>query len=245
MIFQRIHWNRILIQLLILFLIPDSRHILQSAEKSSLYEAVFTTTANHPKQIQAIILYGPIQLHWRTDRELNNKSFSVERKLENSKWEKIGEVTASGISVFPRNYFYEDVSTFESGVVLYYQIIQTSQSGHQWTSSPLKIIYNPEMNRSGFSSVRLDTVQNVVNLTFQTKMSGHVQIDLYYDGSRQKKCLTQKTLCAGCYSLLIDLQPQKTDPSFCTGFCRLEAIALKGKNSFIQIKPIETNNLID
>jgi hypothetical protein len=64
-----------------------------------------------------------IELRWKTDTELNNYGFEVERKVEKangflSNWEKIGFVRGSGNSNSPKEYSFTDNST-KSGKLTY------------------------------------------------------------------------------------------------------------------------------
>jgi hypothetical protein len=56
----------------------------------------------------AVVLKDKIKLNWKTETEVNNFGFDVERKFTVGSWEKIGFVNGSGNSNSPKLYSYED-----------------------------------------------------------------------------------------------------------------------------------------
>ncbi len=62
----------------------------------------------------AVVLKSTVKLNWRTETEVNNYGFEVERQIHTSTplsmtgWEKIGFVNGNGNSNSPKNYSYED-----------------------------------------------------------------------------------------------------------------------------------------
>jgi len=49
-----------------------------------------------------------VELRWRTESEVNSYLFEVQKSVQNSEWEKAGEVAASGNSNSPREYTFTD-----------------------------------------------------------------------------------------------------------------------------------------
>ncbi len=59
-------------------------------------------------------------LNWSTATELNNQGFEIERKLDNSEWERIGFVEGHGTTTEPREYIYlDDISGVTSNTITY------------------------------------------------------------------------------------------------------------------------------
>jgi hypothetical protein len=63
----------------------------------------------------AAVLKDKVKLNWKTESEVNNYGFEIERKSNvkgqiSNGWEKIGFVDGSGNSNSPKNYFYEDAN---------------------------------------------------------------------------------------------------------------------------------------
>ncbi|MBK7980133.1 MAG: T9SS type A sorting domain-containing protein [Ignavibacteriae bacterium] len=79
----------------------------------------FTATANE----------STVELQWQTATEMNNYGFEIERKNAfsaetavsslNSNWKKIDFINGHGNSNSPKNYFYKDISSLNSGKYWY------------------------------------------------------------------------------------------------------------------------------
>ena len=88
---------------------------------TSLANTTFTlgSTGTNPLPVElssfsAVVLENGVRLSWRTETEVNNYGFDVERKIlkqvqnDNDNWEKIGIVNGNGNSNSPKNYSYVD-----------------------------------------------------------------------------------------------------------------------------------------
>lgn len=83
------------------------------------------------------------QISWHTAQELNNDYFSVERSVDGSLYEKIGEVAAVGNSSELSGYDYTDQTAKFAGLnALYYRIKQTDMDGAFSYSSVLELAPN-------------------------------------------------------------------------------------------------------
>jgi hypothetical protein len=69
-----------------------------------------------------------IKLNWKTATELNNSRFEIERKVNDSEWQKIGSVEGAGNSTTFREYSFTDKSLFFSGKY-YYRLKQIDMNG--------------------------------------------------------------------------------------------------------------------
>jgi Secretion system C-terminal sorting domain len=69
-----------------------------------------------------------VELRWRTETEVNNYGFEIERSLENTDWKMIGFVEGSGNSNSPRQYTFNDVEVGQSGEY-YYRLKQIDNDG--------------------------------------------------------------------------------------------------------------------
>ncbi|UCH66289.1 MAG: T9SS type A sorting domain-containing protein, partial [Ignavibacterium sp.] len=81
----------------------------------------------------ATVLADDVFLHWRTETEIDNYGFDVERTVplnppEVGKWEKIGFVNGYGNSNSPREYSFIDESS-EVGTQIYYRLKQIDNDG--------------------------------------------------------------------------------------------------------------------
>lgn len=71
---------------------------------------------------------GNIQLRWKTETEVNNYGFEIERSDESSNWAVINFVKGYGNSNSPKNYLYNDVIVGQSGTY-YYRLKQIDNDG--------------------------------------------------------------------------------------------------------------------
>jgi len=69
-----------------------------------------------------------IELRWRTETEVNNYGFFIERSTENLDWLTLGFVEGNGNSNSPNNYIFRDSEFFESGKYNY-RLRQTDNDG--------------------------------------------------------------------------------------------------------------------
>jgi Secretion system C-terminal sorting domain len=69
-----------------------------------------------------------IDLHWRTETEVNNYGFYMERKTYNSQWVTIGFVEGHGNSNSPKEYNFIDTHIFQPGTY-YYRLKQMDNDG--------------------------------------------------------------------------------------------------------------------
>jgi len=67
----------------------------------------------------AIVLEDRIILNWRTETEVSNYGFDIERQVENSYWEKLGFVEGHGNSNSPKDYSFEDYDISRAGKYKY------------------------------------------------------------------------------------------------------------------------------
>ncbi len=69
-----------------------------------------------------------VELRWRTETEVNNYGFYIERSIENSDWFALGFVEGHGNSNSPKQYTFIDSDINESGNY-YYRLKQTDNDG--------------------------------------------------------------------------------------------------------------------
>ena len=99
-------------------------------ESGTLIDSYEITTPN-PVELAyfASTLNGDeVQLRWRTETELNNYGFHIERAAENSDWLALGFVEGHGNSNSPRQYTFSDSEIYETGNY-YYRLKQTDNDG--------------------------------------------------------------------------------------------------------------------
>ncbi len=82
---------------------------------------------------------GKVELQWKTETEVNNFGFDIERKRSNeSNWEKIGFVSGQGNSSTPKTYFFSDNSLL-GDQKFYYRLKQLDIDGSFEYSSTVEV----------------------------------------------------------------------------------------------------------
>ena len=69
-----------------------------------------------------------VELHWRTETEINNYGFNIERRTDISEWLSIGFVEGHGNSNSPKDYSFTDTDINQSGTY-YYRLKQIDNDG--------------------------------------------------------------------------------------------------------------------
>lgn len=78
-----------------------------------------------------------IDLRWRTESELNNFGFEIQRKVNQLDWQNIGWVNGAGTTTSPKSYsFTDDISNIES-TEFYYRLKQIDLNGSFTYSSEI------------------------------------------------------------------------------------------------------------
>jgi len=70
-----------------------------------------------------------IKLNWRTETEVSNHGFYVERRISEGEWNSIGFVVGSGNSNSPKDYSYSDRDLFAGGSKFQYRLKQIDNDG--------------------------------------------------------------------------------------------------------------------
>ena len=80
-----------------------------------------------------------VQLRWKTETELNNYGFEIERSNDNSKWHVISFIDGSGNSNSPKNYQYLDSNISGSGNY-FYRLKQIDNDGTYKYSNVVSVV---------------------------------------------------------------------------------------------------------
>jgi hypothetical protein len=82
-------------------------------------------------------------LNWRTETEVSNYGFEVERSNNQSNWTKIGFVEGHGNSNSPKNYIFTDKNPV-GGSNFYYRLKQIDTDGKSAYSDPVEVSFIPD-----------------------------------------------------------------------------------------------------
>ena len=95
------------------------------------YEAYLMAIEELPVELSAFTANfkeDKIVLEWKTETEVNNYGFDIERAIENSDWFTIGFVEGHGNSNSPKQYSFNDTDIQQSGTY-YYRLKQIDNDG--------------------------------------------------------------------------------------------------------------------
>lgn len=126
--------------------------------------------------------YNNVKINWETKTELNNDFFTIERAVDDLKWEKIAFIKGSGSS--NQANFYQYIDKNPSNGNNYYRLKQTDYSGTEKTSPPKLVNIINENLISLYPTIVRDfvTIQNIEG----------EEIKIYSSGGKLQLHLTEK-----------------------------------------------------
>ena len=90
-------------------------------------------------EFTAELIDADVILNWITASEVNNDYFTIERSMDGSIWNAIGQVNGAGSSSTVNHYDFTDKDA--PGMVLYYRLKQTDFNGN-YEYSPIRVVNN-------------------------------------------------------------------------------------------------------
>ena len=159
----------------------------------------YTILPNDPLPVElttftALVSKSNINLKWRTATELKNYGFEIERKTNNSDWEKIGFVQGNGNSNVPKNYSFTDKEVIIGKY--YYRLKQIDNDG--------KFEFSKVVEANLRSPQSYELSQNYPNpfnpstvISYRLKEKGFVKLRVYDIRGELVKVLVNETKEAG------------------------------------------------
>jgi hypothetical protein len=149
----------------------------------------------------ASLLNGGVRLNWRTETEVNNYGFDVERKSVNGNWDKISFVSGYGNSNSPKEYSYTDNSVREGKYS--YRLKQVDNDGSFAYSNILEITFQ--------KVVEYNLAQNYpnpfnpnTNISFILPESGNVKLTIFNLLGQEIKILVNGFKESGLHNISFD-----------------------------------------
>lgn len=140
-----------------------------------------------------------VSLNWSTATELNNRGFSVQRKV-GTQWQDLGFVEGKGTTTEINSYSYIDnISSVESNGKIYYRLKQMDYDGSFSLSGEVLVQLTP---------VEYELSQNfpnpfnpVTRISFQLPYESHITLRIYDMVGSEVATLINETKVAGNYNL--------------------------------------------
>ena len=117
-------------------------------------------------------------LNWRTESELNNEGFDVERSVDAEDWGAIGFVKGSGTSDAPHDYSFTDAPIQQS--FYYYRLKQRDYESAGGKTSYSNIIYLENKNVTQFSATIVPTIfSDAFSVNFSNASGRNLRMTLF------------------------------------------------------------------
>lgn len=143
-----------------------------------------------------------INLHWRTETEINNYGFIIERKINESEWDSLTFINGYGNSNSPKEYNYSDKDLFTGGSKFKYRLKQIDNDGAFEYSDVVEVEVVP---------VEYELSQNYPNpfnpnttIRFSLPKATQLQIIIYDILGEQIETIAQGDYEAGYHKILFD-----------------------------------------
>ena len=147
----------------------------------------------------AVIIEKGIQLKWRTETELNNFGFEIQRSNNTDNWDILGFVEGYGNSNSPKEYIFTDAIVRFAGTY-YYRLKQIDNDGHYEYSRNIEVDFN--------SPVDFKLNQNYPNpfnpsttISFSLPFSGNVSLKIFNALGEEITSLVESFLESGVHSI--------------------------------------------
>ena len=150
----------------------------------------------------AIVMGDRIILNWRTETEINNYGFDVERLLENSDWENLGFVEGYGNSNSPKNYSFTDHDISRSGQYEY-RLKQIDNDG-QFEYSHIISVYVGAPADFYLSQNYPNPFNPSTNIDYSIPKSSKVSLKVYDILGKEVASLVDEFKETGTYTVTFD-----------------------------------------
>jgi hypothetical protein len=150
----------------------------------------------------AVVLKDKIKLNWKTETEVNNYGFEVERSTKqdarNGNWEKMGFVNGSGNSNSPKNYSYEDknVNTGKYS----YRLKQIDNDGKYEYSKVVEVYLNVP-GKFELSQNYPNPFNPTTTIRFSILETGNVKLTLFNILGQEIRTLVNESKEAGVHTI--------------------------------------------
>ena len=140
-----------------------------------------------------------VSLSWKTETEINNQGFELERKLIDGSWSKVGYVEGKGTTNTPVNYRFEDkkLSTGKYN----YRLKQIDKNGNYEYYNLATVIEVGVPTKYDMSQNYPNPFNPTTKIDFDLPLDSRVSIILYDISGREVKTLVNEQKTAGYYTM--------------------------------------------
>lgn len=143
-----------------------------------------------------------VVLNWRTETEVNNYGFDVERSSDKNSWNTIGFVHGNGNSNSPKQYSFADNSVSGAGKY-FYRLKQMDNDGTTEYSKVLEIAFDQPMEYA-LGQNYPNPFNPTTAITFSVPEAGFVNLSVFDLLGQKVAELVNSTINAGTYTMDYD-----------------------------------------
>jgi hypothetical protein len=157
-----------------------------------------------------------VMLNWKTETEVNNYGFNIERRINKGDWDSIAFIVGSGNSNSPKEYCYCDKDLFAGGSIFQYRLKQMNNDGTFEYSDVVEVEVVPDQYE--LSQNYPNPFNPITTIRFSLPKLTQLKINLYnmigelvetlaegtYDAGYHKATLNAQNLPSGAYIYRIE-----------------------------------------
>lgn len=140
-----------------------------------------------------------VMLNWKTETELNNYGFNIEKRINEGEWNSIGFISGSGTSNSPKEYSYSDKNLFVGGSKFQYRLKQIDNDGSFEYSDAVEVEVIP--TRFELSQNYPNPFNPITTIRFSLPKETRLKINLYNLLGEIIKTITEGIYQAGYYNI--------------------------------------------
>jgi hypothetical protein len=144
-----------------------------------------------------------VELKWTTATELNNLGFEIERKLDNSDWDRIGFVEGHGTTTSPIEYSYSDDIKNITANSLAYRLKQIDFDGSYEYSDEV-LVGNPAPSDYALHQNYPNPFNPVTIINYSLPLKSQVELVVYNTLGEEVIQLVNEEKEAGSYSVQLN-----------------------------------------